>query len=363
MSGPSGIAMPDPDFWHGRRVLLTGHTGFKGSWLTCWLRRLGADVLGVSLPAQLTGPSLWDELALDDVQEVRADIATTTWMDAARAFSPEVVLHLAAQSLVSVGHQEPARTFRTNVQGTVQLMSFLADLEEVEACLVVTTDKVYDPRQKPPHREDHFLGGLDPYSASKAAGEFVVHAWPATSAPCATARAGNVIGGGDWASDRLLPDLLRSWQLGVPAQLRRPRAVRPWQHVLEPLRGYLVYAQELASGRDISPALNFGPTDDQSVSVTALAQFAAEQWTALGGIVPGPGWTQSGDVHFNETAELTLDSQLAFDQLGWAGVLDWQGAVSLTLEWHRALQSGSRAGDLVSQQLETYTCAVEGHSS
>jgi CDP-glucose 4,6-dehydratase len=271
------------------------------------------------------------------------------------------VLHLAAQSLVSVGYDEPGRTFDVNVLGTVRVLEWISSRDDVAAALVITTDKVYDPeRAEPPHSESNPLGGHEPYSASKAAAEIVVAGWPETSAARATARAGNVIGGGDWATDRLLPDLVRAWSVGASPELRRPQGVRPWQHVLEPLRGYLLYAEALARGRDVPPALNLGPAEQQSVPVVELVAFAAEEWARLGGTLPEPAWSVSEGPHFAETGVLMLDSQLAAEQLGWVSVLDWKGAVALTLAWYHAALSGVPAGELVQRQLAAYSSMVEG---
>lgn len=358
MTAGRAAVLPDPSFWRGRRVLLTGHTGFKGSWLTGWLCELGAEVMGVSLLEPPTEPSLWSQLGVDDVVDVRADVASADWVKRALEFSPEVVLHLAAQSLVSVGYEQPAATFDANVAGTVQVMSLVASLEDLMAALVITTDKVYDPRQAPPHSEEHFLGGSDPYSASKSAAELVVTSWPHTAAPRATARAGNVIGGGDWAAFRLVPDLVRSWEKGETATLRHPEGIRPWQHVLEPLRGYLVYVEALAARRDVPTALNFGPEDRQSVAVAELVRYAAEQWLRLGGSMPDPGWVASSQVQFVETPALMLDSRLAAERLGWVSALDWRDAVTLTLEWYLGLRSGTAARDLVTAQLRAYSSMI-----
>jgi CDP-glucose 4,6-dehydratase len=357
-----GGKLPTREFWSGRRVLLTGHTGFKGSWLTCWLQQLGAEVMGVSLPEPPSTPALWDQLALPGVTDVRADVAGRDWTDAATRFDPDVVLHLAAQPLVSVGYEQPAATFDTNVLGTVRVLEALDRLERVEATLVVTTDKVYDPAQPAPHDESHRLGGREPYSASKAAAEIVVAGWPATTAPVATARAGNVIGGGDWARDRLLPDLVRAWSTGAAVTLRRPQSVRPWQHVLEPLRGYLLFAEALADGSEVPTALNFGPAQQQAVSVADLAALAADTWRTLTGDLPNPAWAVSGEPDFAETAELTLDSRLAASALGWVSVLDWQTAVSMTLDWFAAERAGKSPAALVAGQLATYSAIVEGSS-
>lgn len=350
--------LPEAGFWHGRRVLLTGHTGFKGSWLTCWLRQLGAEVMGVSLPRPPTVPSLWDQLGLPDVAELRTDIATTDWLAPARDFAPEVVLHLAAQSLVSVGYDQPALTFETNVLGTVRVLELLATLTTVQACLVITTDKVYDPSQSAPHDESHSFGGREPYSASKAAAEIVVAGWPPLPAPVATARAGNVIGGGDWATDRLLPDLVRAWAAGDTPSLRRPQSVRPWQHVLEPLRGYLLYVEALAGGHEVAAGMNFGPAEEQSVRVGELVRFAAAEWQRRGGPLPDPPWSESVEPPFVETGELTLDSSLASKQLGWTSVLGWREAVAMTLDWYYRAGAGADPATLVAEQLTTYTSMI-----
>lgn len=357
----SPTALPTQEFWRDKRVLVTGHTGFKGSWLSCWLRLLGADVLGVSLPEPVSEPSLWDQLQLDGIEEVREDIvAGTSWTDSAQRFSPHVVMHLAAQPLVSRGWAEPATTFAVNVQGTVRVLELAQKLPDLLATLIVTTDKVYDPSQPPPYDEQAPLGGRDPYSASKAAAELVVQAWP-TGAPCGTARAGNVIGGGDWAADRLLPDLVRGWTAGTTVSLRRPDAVRPWQHVLEPLRGYLLYTQALAEGaRAPRHGVNFGPTDAQSVPVRAVVECAAEEWHRLGRRLPETPWIDVDAPAFAETDVLTLDSRLARESLDWVGALDWDESVRLTLEWHVATADGEPAAEVVQRQLASYIAKVHG---
>jgi len=349
--------LPDLAFWSGRRVLLTGHTGFKGSWLSAWLRDLGAITFGLALPEVPTSPSLWDDLAVP-VAEYRGDILSDGWQELVRSFAPSVVLHLAAQPLVSVGYQQPLRTFDVNVVGTGQLLDALHGLAGVEAVLVITTDKVYDPRQEPPYSEQSFLGGADPYSASKAAAEHLVHSWPAPW-PLATARAGNVIGGGDWAPDRLLPDMVRAWSAGNPVTLRSLTAVRPWQHVLEPLRGYLLHAEALVvRPGDVPRALNFGPADRQAVSVRDLVAHSGQVWKNIDGTIPVPVWQSMGRPDFAETATLLLDSRLARDSLGWVSVLTWQESVEMTLTWYLRYQSGSSAGDLVAKQLDAYTTLV-----
>lgn len=343
---------PDPVFWRGRRVLVTGHTGFKGSWLTWWLREMGSDVHGVSLAELPSSPSLWDRLAPVGVTESRTNIAGEAWQEQARAFAPEIVLHLAAQPLVSTGYAQPRTTFATNVLGTANVLDLVTTLPAVQACVVVTSDKVYDVRQAAPYSESAFFGGKDPYSASKAAAELVVASWP-TRLAVATARAGNVIGGGDWADDRLLPDLVRAWAAGDEVVLRMPSAVRPWQHVVEPLAGYLLYAEELARGADLPRGLNFGPDRAQAVAVREVVEFAAGEWRRF---VPGSsaGWRVEGRPDLRETEVLTLDSTAAADVLGWHGRWDWRAAISRSLAWYAEERRGADPRDLVAADLGAY---------
>jgi CDP-glucose 4,6-dehydratase len=317
------------------------------------LRELGSEVHGLSLPGSHGKPSLWDEIALDGVIDTRADVASAEWLNDARQFSPEIVLHLAAQSLVSIGYRDPAVTFRTNVMGTVQVMALMEEVGSVRAGVIVTTDKVYDTRQPTPFAEDQFLGGKDPYSASKAAAELVTHAWPETGTPVATARAGNVIGGGDWSLNRIVPDLVRAWSAGHVLVLRRPTAVRPWQHVIEPLAGYLAYAEALTSGADVPTALNFGPDRSQAVPVLDLVEFAAEEWSRLTGAA-APSWQVQAEPGMVETEDLTLDPALARESLGWGGVWDWRQAISKTLEWYVAAAGGAHPRDLMRSQFLDY---------
>lgn len=346
----------DAAFWSGRRVLVTGHTGFKGAWLCAYLDELGADVLGVSLPGSATDPSLWDQLALDTVTDVRADVADpSAWTPAVRAFSPEVVLHLAAQSLVADGFKDPVTTFRTNVMGTVAVMDLLDRLPTVLSAVIVTTDKVYDTRQPAPYSEHHYLGGADPYAASKAAAELVVASWPkAESTPVGVARAGNVIGGGDWAANRIVPDLVRSWLAGQELVLRRPAAVRPWQHVIEPLVGYVRYAQGLAEHRGLPDALNFGPSETDAVSVEELVAHAESSWTRMTGAAPA-GWRSAATTAWAETGTLTLDASASSQHLGQLNRWDWRTAVELTLDWYLRAAAGESPRTLVTEHFTAYS--------
>ncbi|WP_374456363.1 CDP-glucose 4,6-dehydratase [Nocardioides sp.] len=344
----------DPDFWSGRRVLVTGHTGFKGSWLTCWLRDLGAEVHGVSLPADAEETPLWDSLALEGVHETRADVAGTDWVADAVSFAPEVVFHLAAQSLVSEGYRDPALTFTTNVLGTVRLLSLVESLPDLQAAVIVTTDKVYDTRQPTPFGEGDFLGGKDPYSASKAAAELVTHSWPDLSDRVVTARAGNVIGGGDFALNRIVPDIVRAWSAGDTLTLRRPDAVRPWQHVIEPLLGYLLYAEDVAARRPVPTALNFGPDPSQAVAVRQLVELASERWRDLRGASSAATWDVEGAPTMEETHDLTLDPRQAQDVLDWGNVWGWREATSKALEWYVRADAGEQPRDLVLDQVREY---------
>lgn len=342
-------------FWQGRRVLLTGHTGFKGSWLATWLDRVGAHVMGISLDGSPVSPRLWDRLDVALSRELDADLAVPGWEEAAAEFDPEVVLHLAAQALVPRGYEDPLLTFRSNVLGTARLMAALPRFPSLRSTVIVTTDKVYDPRQPAPHEEGAYLGGHDPYSASKAAAELVVSSWPGVLA-VATARAGNVIGGGDRSPYRLLPDVTRSWTRGIPVTLRSPSAVRPWQHVLEPLHGYLRLAEAVASGA-APAALNLGPTPGQLVDVAQLVDHAADLSRDQGLPVPSPAWTSTPVPHMPENPMLEIDSTLARSTLGWSNVLTWQDSVAWTVEWEARVAAGESPDGVLVEQIDRY-CAL-----
>ncbi|MBV8511244.1 MAG: CDP-glucose 4,6-dehydratase, partial [Xanthobacteraceae bacterium] len=265
---------PNVEFWRGKRVLVTGHTGFKGAWLTMWLRRLGAQPAGFALAPDTT-PNLAELSDLErQIPCVRGDIRDQiTVRDAMAELAPEIVFHLAAQSLVRTSYQQPVQTFETNVLGTIHVMEAARITPSVRALVVVTSDKCYENREWLwPYREDEPLGGYDPYSASKACTEIAVAAWRRSflsesrrerPLAMASARAGNVIGGGDWSTDRLIPDCVRAFASGTPVQIRNTVATRPWQHVLEPLSGYLLLAERLwQDGAKVAEAWNFGPTVD-----------------------------------------------------------------------------------------------------
>jgi CDP-glucose 4,6-dehydratase len=343
--------LPSPAFWRGRRVLLTGHTGFKGSWLSVWLCELGAEVLGVSLPTLPTNPALWDQLNLVLAGDIRADLCDADWQPVVADFDPQTVLHLAAQPLVTYGYAHPLRTFSSNVMGTAQVLDLLPRLPSLEAALIVTTDKVYDSRQGSPHAESDFFGGRDPYSASKACTELMVHSWPSHGPPTATARAGNVIGGGDWGDDRLMPDLVRSWSVDGTPQLRRPSAVRPWQHVLEPLCGYLMYAEALCARKDVPSALNFGPDEAHTVPVLRFVEHAASEWARINQLAQLPEWTVMPEPPILETQILEIDSRRARSTLGWRNQMSWQQAVTMSVDWYVRYARGEDAQELIREQL------------
>lgn len=326
---------PDARFWRGRRVVVTGHTGFKGAWACRMLALLGAEVTGIALDPE-PGPSAFAAMRVADVlaADHRADIRDATWLSAIlRSARPQVVLHMAAQALVGRGHRDPAGTFATNCAGTINLLEALRALPGVVAALIVTSDKVY--RNDGLGRafvEDDALGGTDPYSASKAAAEIAVASWRASFAaelpPLATARAGNVIGGGDFAEARIIPDVVRAQAAGVPLAVRRPDATRPFQHVADVLRGYLMQAEHLAAGT-VLPALNFGPRDGEIRVRDLLA--------AWGDV----SWRQEAAPVMAEAPRLALDSTLAGRALGWHPLLDTPRAIAATAGWYAAWREGA----------------------
>lgn len=331
-------------FWSGRRVLVTGHTGFKGAWLDRWLRRLGAESEGLSL--QPSGRHALHRL-IGDPRNVIGDVTDVEDVDRIVAgFAPEVVFHLAAQSLVGEGYRDPAGTFEANVMGTVRVLDAVRRRCEGATVLVVTTDKVYRPHDRA-HVEADPMGGPDPYSASKAAAEHVVTAYRALGVRAVSARAGNVIGGGDRARERLVPDLVRAWERGCPLELRRHRAVRPWQHVLEPLHGYLEYARRTHLGEPLPAALNFGPCVDQELAVEDLV---SGMHSALG----GGSYELAQQASFQEADVLRLDSGAARSHLGWGSVLTAAEAVDWTAEWHRRVHDGDDPGRVTDEQIERY---------
>ena len=344
------IALVEDGFWSGRSVLVTGHTGFKGAWLALWLESLGAEVHGLS-DGVPTSPSLHELVggrsgASVDVRDVDAV------RSAVEAAAPSVVLHLAAQPLVRRSYADPLETFAVNVQGTAHVIEASRG---ADAIVVVTSDKCYAPGSaEGGHREDDPLGGHDPYSASKAAAELVSAAYRSSfSLPLATARAGNVIGGGDWGVDRLLPDVMRAALEGRAVELRSPEAVRPWQHVLNPLAGYLVLAQRLAAGDDgAASGWNFGPSVEDALPVRALVERVAALWGRELSVTAQPG------DHPHETATLRLDSTRARVRLGWAPAWDLDEGLRAIVDWYRAYERGADLREVTLAQVAAYQAAA-----
>ena len=351
--------LPDPAIWSGKRVLLTGHTGFKGAWLTLWLERLGARVTGLSLAPE--AGSLGDLLHL----ERRVDSHTIDIRDAEqtrgaiREAAPEIIIHMAAQALVRASYADPLGTFATNTMGTAHVLDAARTVPSVRAVLAVTTDKVYENREWPhPYRESDALGGHDPYSASKAGAELVAASWrraflePA-GVTVATARAGNVIGGGDFAPDRLVPDCIRAFAADQPVRIRNPAATRPWQHVLDPLAGYLLLAESLLSGPEAaqaqaSRAWNFGPSIENVATVGEVVARLSQAWggTATWSADPGP--------HPHEAGLLSVDASLARHELGWRPRLMLANAIETTVAWYRHQLAGRDPAALIHADIDHY---------
>jgi CDP-glucose 4,6-dehydratase len=317
----------------GRTVLVTGHTGFKGSWLCLWLTRLGAHVVGLSLPPA-TEPAHWPLLALADVDSQHVDLRDAAAVRSLLARTrPSVVFHFAAQSLVRRSYREPQATFDTNVLGLVNLLEAVRAVGGVDAVVNATTDKVYLERADHAYAESDPLGGHDPYSTSKACAELVSECYrnsffAGTGTRSATARAGNVIGGGDWAEERLVPDLVRAAIGDGRVALRHPQAVRPWQHVLEPLSGYLRLGEALLAGEAVEGAWNFGPDESATLSVGEVVALFAREWPGV------QAHTQPGE-HPHEAATLRLDCRRAARELGWRPVWDAATTLQRTARWYR----------------------------
>jgi CDP-glucose 4,6-dehydratase len=355
----------DPQFWRGRRVLVTGHTGFKGGWLSLWLDLLGARVTGFALEPP-TQPSFFETCHVEGVlRDIRGDITEAAAMRrTVRECDPEIVFHLAARTIVRQGYEEPLETYATNVLGTAMVLDACRDARELRAIVCVTTDKCYENREwEWPYREMDRLGGHDPYSSSKACAELVAAAYRrsffhGTSCGIATARAGNVIGGGDWASDRLLPDLARAAQSGQAAIIRNPMATRPWQHVLEPLSGYLLLAQRLAAEpRAFSEAWNFGPNAGGDQPVSRVVEEAVR---LFGGRLSA-GVEPDGGPH--EAGRLMLDSSKARVRLPWQPRWGWKEALALTVEWYERFFQGREALREISRnQIRAYS-AMSTHQT
>lgn len=346
--------------WSGRRVFVTGHTGFKGGWLSLWLASRGALVHGFALDPP-TAPSFFDACRLADhlARDTRGDIRDRVSLRRALCLAkPEVVFHLAAQPLVRLSYREPVDTFEVNVMGTVGLLDAVRSCGTVQAVVAITTDKVYENREWDwAYREAEPLGGADPYSASKACAELVCGAYRrsylmASGVRLATARAGNVIGGGDWAADRLVPDFLRAADSGETLNVRSPKAVRPWQHVLEPLSGYLQLADRLLVDDSVADAWNFGPDDSDSHTVGWIADHLCR-------LIPGTHWNRDRDGHPHEAGQLAVDSTKARRRLGWRPRWRLDEALERTVAWHARWRDGADMTALSLLQITDYEVATE----
>ncbi len=347
--------------WKGRKVFLTGHTGFKGGWLALWLAKKGALVRGYALAPE-ADPNLFTAADVGGaVEDVRGDIRDFALVQEQMCeFAPEVVFHMAAQPLVRRSYADPLGTYATNVMGTAHVLESVRNCRSVRAVVCVATDKCYENREwERPYREDDSLGGHDPYSSSKACAEIVAAAYRSSffdteaggngGVALATARAGNVIGGGDWSEDRLIPDLVRGFCAGEAVKIRRPHAVRPWQHVLEPLQGYMMLAERLLAGeRTFAGPYNFGPAEDDSWTVERVADRVAELWG------DSAKWTRDEEPGVHEAHLLKLDASKAHAELGWRPRLRIGSALEWTVRWYRAWRKGNAMHSETLNQIEEY---------
>lgn len=344
--------------WRGRRVFVTGHTGFKGSWLCCWLQRLGADVVGFSL-APPTSPSMFELAEVgSSMRSVIGDVRDlTALVGLMQDAQPEVVLHLAAQPLVRRSFLEPVDTFATNVMGTAHVLEAVRSTPSVRSVVVVTSDKCYENQEWAwGYREHEPMGGFDPYSSSKGCAELVTAAYRRSfmhdrDVRVATGRAGNVIGGGDWAEDRLIPDMIRSWTAGRSVSIRSPQSVRPWQHVLEPLHGYLMLADRLLADPSAAEGWNFGPADSDARPVRWIVERLGEVWG------DGAQWELDPGPHPHEAHHLKLDCSKAKVELGWTPRLDLGEALDWTVEWYRVWSAGGDVRAITDAQIARYEAA------
>jgi len=346
----------NPDFWRGKRVFLTGHTGFKGSWLALWLQSMGAVVQGFSLAAPTT-PALFDEArvaagmasTIGDIRDLAAVRASLT------GFRPDIVIHMAAQPLVRLSYAEPVETYATNVMGTVHVMEAARAAGTVRAIVSVTTDKCYENKEWAwGYREDEPMGGYDPYSNSKGCAELVTSAYRRSfmqkeGIALGSGRAGNVIGGGDWALDRLVPDILRAFEADRPVVIRNPHSTRPWQHVLEPLSGYLVLAQRLfTDGQAVAEGWNFGPRDEDARPVQWIVEKMVAQWGE------NSRWQLDGADHPHEAGYLKLDISKARHRLGWQPRWELAEALDHILHWHKAWLAKQDVQQICFEQIALY---------
>ena len=356
------------DFWRGKRVLVTGHTGFKGSWLSLWLREWGAEVSGLAIEPPST-PSLFEEARIAEVmQSLHGDVRHhDTVVSAMLKLQPEIVFHLAAQSLVRESYVAPVETFETNVLGTVNVLDAVRLTGSVRVAVVITSDKCYENREWPwAYRENDPLGGSDPYSASKGCAEIVTASYrrsffaPQTHAQhrvaVASARAGNVIGGGDWAADRLVPDVMRAFGAGAKVVIRNPLATRPWQHVLEPLAGYLTLAERLwEAPTAFAEEWNFGPAESDVLQVGDVVTRLSSLWGA------DAGWVLDEGANPHEAMLLRIDATKARTRLGWKPRLTLDQTLQQIVRWYREYGEGADARELTLREIRAYAAAGESH--
>ncbi len=350
------------EFWAGKRVFLTGHTGFKGSWLSLWLQSLGAELTGFSL-APPTQPSLFEMARIGDgMHSIIGDIRDLAGLrEAMVEAKPEIVIHMAAQPLVRYSYENPVETYATNVMGTVHLFEAVRATPSVKAVVNITTDKCYENREWAwGYRENEPMGGYDPYSNSKGCAELVTSAYRSSyfnpldyskhGVALASVRAGNVIGGGDWAQDRLIPDIISAFSEGRPVVIRSPHAIRPWQHVLEPLRGYLMLAERLYSdGVAYAEGWNFGPNEADVKSVEWIVGTLAEQWGN------DANWTLDQSTHPHEATYLKLDISKARSRLGWQPALTLSQSLQMIVDWYRDYKNKADMRYAVLEQISTYS--------
>lgn len=351
----------NPVFWKGKRVFMTGHTGFKGSWMSLWLQSLGAELTGYALKPP-TNPSLFEEARVaDGMHSIDGDVRDLLHLkQAMQDTKPEIVIHMAAQSLVRFSYQNPVETYATNVMGTVHMLEAVRATPSVRAAVNITTDKCYENHEWVwGYRENDPMGGYDPYSNSKGCAELVSAAYRSSffnsgdyqkhRVALATVRAGNVIGGGDWARDRLIPDIVAAFEQGKPVHIRNPHSIRPWQHVLEPLRGYLMLAEKLVEdGPAYAEAWNFGPNDEDAKPVGWIVEQMAAHWG------DGAHWEVDAGEHPHEAGFLKLDISKARSRLQWSPILRLEEALSLIVDWAQQRKTGTDVRGLTQNQIKSY---------
>lgn len=347
--------MIDKEFWRSKRVFLTGNTGFKGSWLSLWLNLLGAEVSGYSLHP-IGSPSLFRVAKLHNIIDTTfADIRDQDSLEKSmHSFNPDIIIHMAAQPLVKLSYALPLDTFEVNILGTARVLDAARSCSNLKAILNVTSDKCYENDGRTHgYKEDDPMGGFDPYSSSKGCSELVTAAYRRSffeemNVGVASARAGNVIGGGDWSDDRLIPDILRAFENSVPVAIRSPKSTRPWQHVLEPLSGYLILCQKLYEDQtNFSKGWNFGPNDDDIKTVEWILDKMVSKW-------PNSLWELDDDCHFHEAKLLKLDISLASQELGWKPIWNLNTALDKIIHWHKAWLVDDNMNELSLKEIEQY---------